>query len=92
MMDTAKIIIYIQKSFRTKRAILEKVNTDLRFIYTIIFSIMTRTHESFSNGLFTQSVYNKILNRLQSILQNFHILGYPLTLKVFKISLILDLF
>ena len=83
MLDT-KIVIYIQKSFRTKRLILEKVNTDLRFIYTIIFSIMTRTHESFSNGLFAQTVYNKILTRLDGILQNFHTLNYPLTLRVFK--------
>ena len=47
LMRFTKIALYIQKSFRTKRLILEKVNTDLRFIYTIIFSIMTRSLNHF---------------------------------------------
>lgn len=78
------LILYIQRSFRKKIYILEKINTELRFIYTIIFSIMTRIHESFSNGLFAQTVYNKVLSRLEAILQNFHTLNYPLTLCIFK--------
>ena len=79
-----KIIKYIQKSYRDKRDILEGVNTELRFVYTIIFSIMTRTYESFSNGLFAQTVYNKILNKLNIVLENFHTLDYPISLGIFK--------
>ena len=79
-----KLVNYIQKSYRDKREMLEGVNTELRFVYTIIFSIMTRTYESFTNGLFAQAVYNKILEKLNAVLNNFHTLEYPLSLGIFK--------
>ena len=82
--ELMKVVIYIQKSYRRKRLILEKINEDLRFTYNIIFSIMTRTHESFTNGIFSQTVYNRILTRLNTILQNFHTLQYPVSLKIFQ--------
>ena len=78
------IINYIQYNFRKKQRILKNFNNDLGFIYNSIFSIMTRLHESFLNGIITQSLYNKLLNKLNKILGKYQYLGNPLKLSVFK--------
>ena len=78
------IINFIQYNFRKKKANLVVFNSELSFFYNSIFSIMTRLHQSFLNGIITQSLYNNLLNKLNTILEKYQYLGNPMKLSIYK--------
>ena len=85
------IINYLQYRFRKKQRSLMILNSELSFVYNSIFSIMTRLHESFLIGIISQSLYNKLLTKLNQILDTYQFLGNPLKLSIFKQTTFIDL-
>ena len=84
------IINYLQYRFRKKKPSLMILNSELSFVYNSIFSIMTRLHDSFLIGIISQSLYNKLLTKLNQILDTYQFLGNPLKLSIFKQTTFVD--
>ena len=78
-------VVTIQNRFRFKRNCIINISTELRFIYSIIFSSMTRINDSFTAGIISQNTYNKYLHTLQNILFDFKSVQRLPTLMNFKI-------
>ena len=85
MGNQEKRIIVIQNWYRNivklRIDILHRLNQDINDLYYLIFSTMNNIQTNFFSSIFTQNKYNTSMVQLDSLLDKFKMVPYPLNLK-----------
>jgi ATP-dependent Lon protease len=84
MLDKISGLLIFQQKFRLLLKIKNNMNTEIDTIYDLLYSLMKRIKENFTNDIIPQHKYNTQLNKLDDIVNNFKELNRPFTIRYIK--------
>ena len=84
MKDHLKNLVLAQRKIKLLMNIKNNFNSELNTIYDILYGLMNRIHDNFSNDIIPQHKYNSQLNKLDAVTTTFKSIDRPLNIKNIK--------